>query len=414
MRRKIRIYSPYYPFPVTEGAYQVIYDQVLTLSANADVELVTWKESKMSIATKLQGNDPFNGKVKLIHWDDSLLPATKKETTVHRILRTLSSLFSSDSSPGLFYYPVAQDRRSELESCDLAIYHYAYAWTWLSREKSKSTQIHREKKRVIHLHNLESDLFDLRAEREANLLYRSIHRLNAKKLRRQEAQLSQLANELWFVSEPDWGDYQRLFRPQNVQVHIRPPTYQAQTLSRRAAEFADFLKKSKGSVAVAGFVGALDFDPNRASVEWLVDFVCPILEEKKWKGRIIIAGRNASEKMIAKLKSRPNIHYLGFVQDMSQFWQQLSVMLVPHVAGSGVRVKLLDALASGIPVLANTPATERIEPSLKSSELLTVLDDPEKWAQYLMNLEGHELRQSFAGQELLPGLSGQVIYKDLL
>src|SRR4051794_19287772 len=113
---KIRIYSPEYPFPMTEGAHQVIGDQIRTLLAlGHEVELVIWK----SPAPK----QPFFEKLKLV-----CLHSPKR---IPRPLRILSSFVKPDASPELYYYPPELDERAKLGEVDLAIYHYSFAYAWL-------------------------------------------------------------------------------------------------------------------------------------------------------------------------------------------------------------------------------------------------------------------------------------------
>jgi hypothetical protein len=172
---KVRIYSPLLPYPVSEGAFQVIFEQVLGFAKFHDVELVTWKEPSEEIQKKLAGKtfaSVFGPKVQLVHWETS----QAKETKSQRISRTLKSLLMKDSSTGLYYYPLAQDHRDRLGPCDLAIYHYTYAWSWL-RQATKT----QEKKKVLYFHNIESDLHDYRADCEPKSFQRWIHRQNAKK-----------------------------------------------------------------------------------------------------------------------------------------------------------------------------------------------------------------------------------------
>lgn len=408
-QKKIRVYCPFMPYPMTEGAYQIMNDQIRVLSERNDVELVIWKENALQIAQKLNGFDPFEGRVKIICWG---LESAAKESTPQRILRTLKSLLSAAPSPAEYYYPKSLDRRQQLGPCELAIYHYTYAWSWLSDQK-----ITGESCQVIHLHNIESDLFDLRAQKETQPGISWIHKLNARKLRKIENRLVQYADQFWFVSQADREAYCLRYPMPPEKTKIRVPSYDSRMFDQRILNFRNWLEaRSKANVLEPvrlGFVGTLDFDPNIMSLNWILDEVCPKLESAGWTGEITVVGRNASPSQIQKMAKYPFVKYLGFVKNMESFWQELSCFLVPHIEGSGVRVKLLDALASGVPVLANTAALDRIDSALLDDNLIAVADAPEAWTQKILSLRNHELRQSQLLRRMPESLTGESVYGDL-
>lgn len=407
---KIRVYCPYFPHPVTEGAYQVISDQIRSLGKGNDIEVVTWKDSLKALGDKRQDAPSFLKNAKVINWT---IQGGDKEGFVARFLRILKSLFSMNPSPAEFYYPQSQDRRNELGPCDLAVYHYSFSWSWKKHGHPVG-----EKKSVVYLHNLESDLFDLRAQRETYFLARLVHRLNANKLRKQERTLSRGFDELWFISEKDRREYLSRNGPAvQCKTSTRPPTYSEEFRIRRNEEF--FAEKIRytgqgADLPVIGFVGTLDFDPNRASLNWILDHVAPALKQQGWHGIFLVVGRNPSLVMLDKMKQFHFLQYLGAPKDLEAFWARLSLMLVPHIEGSGVRIKLLDSLASGIPTLANRAAVERIDQDVLRSQLLRIEDSPHRWCEVIMSLKGHQLREALMDTKPVPGMNGQDIYADLL
>jgi hypothetical protein len=106
---------------------------------------------------------------------------------------------------------------------------------------------------------------------------------------------------------------------------------------------------------------------------------------------------------------------MGFVPDLEPFWASLSFALVPHLTGSGVRIKLLEALASGIPTLATSEAALRIHPDLRVSPLLKVSDDPSLWVDMLMKAQPFEHRLEEPGSILAAGkgFDGREVYRFL-
>lgn len=383
---RVRIYSPYFPHPVSEGAFQVILEQVRGFARHHQVQLICWKGPVPQVKAGFLGPN-----VEIIWWgpENSDLPAGLKESSSDRLKRTLGSIFKSESSPGLFYYPLESDRRSELSPCELAVYHYTYAWNWLQPKLNSKTKS-LEPKQVVYFHNIESDLFQYRALCEKNPIFSWIHKRNAKKLFKQEKQLVNLVQECWHISPRDFNDTVLRGIGMNMEQSVRVPIYSKEYFQARSESFLKQYRPE--NPVVLGFIGGLDFDANRDSLNWILDQVCPGLQKGGFKGRLEVVGRNAPEQLLQKMKIYPFIYYEGFRASLDGFWNQMSVMLVPHVSGSGVRIKLLDSLGSGIPALANDQVVERIHPELMDSPFLIEDSDPQSWVETILKLEGQKLR----------------------
>lgn len=401
---KVRIYSPYFPYPVTEGAFQVIFDQVLGFAKYHDVELVIWKNSPQEVQKKAPlGLDAlFGKKLRLINFNDGSL---KGESAWLRAGRVVRSFLAADSSPGIFYYPPELDKREILPPADLAIYHYSFSWSWLQQRKGIS-----EKKQVVYFHNLESDLFQHRMNCEPFLPAKAIHFLNARKLGVHEGELAALTNELWFISPKDREDFVRRYPATPTPLLQKCPSYRESMFAEQSKAFKNQLESDQK--VTLGFIGGLDFDANRDSLNWILTEVCPRLQQGGFRGQLLVVGKKAPEWILEKGKQFSFFKYLGFVDDLSDFWKSLSLMLVPHVSGSGVRIKLLDSLASGIPVLANQPAVKRIDSNLLNSPFLKVSDDPQSWAKAILELRGQELRQGLQSRGMDSALQFESIYPE--
>ena len=416
---KVRIYSPFLPFPITEGAYRVIYDQVFSLtSLGHEVELVTWKDSEGSFQTKRahwarQGNLPVIKRLSL-----------PKEPS--RWGRVLSSFFVEEASPELFYYPRIQAHSlRSLGRCDLAIYHYSFAYHWLKTPNL----LPEESKRVVHFHNLESDLFVLRSE-DSRWPLRWMDLKNAKKLRAHEEQLASLVQELWFLSPVDQKRWETqhgwikeglaqerkdavaspVVRERSVKVKLIPPTYTAEISKWMNSVQAEAHGNAQG--LNLGFVGGMRFKPNQDSAEWIMKQLVPELEKRHFQGRILILGSGAQDFFKAELL--PSwVEILPEGTEMTEFLKRLSWMLVPHVSGSGVRIKLLDALAQKIPVFATKEAVERLHPEIQKSPLIFSSSSASEWADRVVSEEPFESRLKWKDLSFPEAMRGDRVYQNV-
>jgi len=131
------------------------------------------------------------------------------------------------------------------------------------------------------------------------------------------------------------------------------------------------------------FIGALDWLPNQEGLSWFLDQVFePLLEELPEIG-LHVAGRNAPRPFQKKLL-HPNITYHGEVGDACSFMQSHGIMVAPLWSGSGIRIKILEAMALGRPVVT----TETGIAGIAAEHLRTVMvgNDPQSFKDLIIRL----------------------------
>lgn len=141
------------------------------------------------------------------------------------------------------------------------------------------------------------------------------------------------------------------------------------------------------------FWGNLDFPPNWTAVEFFFDRVfVPFLADKNVEWHIV--GRGASDALLAKVRHR-NVHFHGFVEDLFQFAASKDLMINPMVEGSGLKNKVLEALAIYLPVVSTRMGIEAIDG--KEGRHFLVADSPQAMAEHIENiLDDAELRERLA------------------
>ncbi len=108
------------------------------------------------------------------------------------------------------------------------------------------------------------------------------------------------------------------------------------------------------------FIGSLDWMPNVEGLLWFVKNVWPQVYEKHGT-KFYIAGRNASADFIAKMKNVPGVEVVGEVDDARKFILSHGIMLVPLLSGSGMRVKIIEAMSLKRAIITTNVGIEGIE-----------------------------------------------------
>jgi sugar transferase (PEP-CTERM/EpsH1 system associated) len=108
------------------------------------------------------------------------------------------------------------------------------------------------------------------------------------------------------------------------------------------------------------FTGAMDYPPNVDAVLWFCREVWPILRRRNPSLRFEVVGK-APDARVRALNGEAGIRVTGEVPDVRLLLAQASVVVVPLRAGAGTRLKILEAMAMGRPVVSTTLGAEGLD-----------------------------------------------------
>jgi glycosyltransferase involved in cell wall biosynthesis len=100
------------------------------------------------------------------------------------------------------------------------------------------------------------------------------------------------------------------------------------------------------------FAGGMDWYPNRIAMEWLVSEVWPALVRDRTDRTLTVIGKAPPPALVALGQADPRVQVTGFVPDVRPFVLQSAVYICPIRVGGGTRLKVLDALAMGRPLVS--------------------------------------------------------------
>ena len=101
------------------------------------------------------------------------------------------------------------------------------------------------------------------------------------------------------------------------------------------------------------------WQPNIDGLNWFLKRVWPDIGQKHPQLELHIAGEGLTDAFKQKFASY-NIHYLGFVDDIDSLRLKASVFIAPLLSGSGMKLKILEALAAGLPTVTTSFGVEGI------------------------------------------------------
>ena len=257
---------------------------------------------------------------------------------------------------------------------------------------------------VLNHHNVESSMMAHRAVNETHLLRRHYWRWEAQKLRRAEQRYCPQFAVNVVVSSEDGATLTGL--APSVETRVVPNGVDTEYFTPRADPSGNTLL----------FCGGLDWYPNGEAMLHFFDAIWPRLTRLLPDVRVFVVGRNPPKWLQQLSNSDPRVQFTGFVDDVRPYFREATAYVCPIRVGGGTRLKILDALAMGMPLIATAFACSGLSVQHEKHALLA--DTPEAFVnQILRVLADPVLRTSLAtqGRDLVcQDYSWQVIGQSLL
>ncbi len=241
------------------------------------------------------------------------------------------------------------------------------------KENSKAKVIYRA-------HNIEFDVWERIALTESFRPRRSYLQFLSRRLKVYETEQINRFHYIFAISEQDRQSI--LCFGCQVNIEVFPV----------ALDFEKYVTNTKD----AGFptlfhLGAMDWRPNKEGLEWFLDEIWPDIEKLNSELRFYIAGKNMQREFFEY--DSENLVVEGEVFDAVEFINSKSIMIVPLLSGSGMRVKIIEGMAMSKCIIATTMAAEGIKCSHGKDiliantadefyrSILQCITNPNKWRE---------------------------------
>ena len=221
---------------------------------------------------------------------------------------------------------------------------------------------------VMQAHNVDSLIWQRHAETAGNPLKRALLADQWRKMHRFEGRAFRAATRIAAVSAADAALAAREYGRLPIDVVDNGVD---------AGGFAS-LRADAASNQVL-FLGALDWRPNIDAVEILLDQVMPLVSARVPGATLSIVGRSPSEAMARRIAGHPAARLFANVPDVRPHMAASAVMAVPLRIGGGSRLKILESLAAGLPVVSTAVGAEGLE--IEAGRDYALADAPEAMAE---------------------------------
>lgn len=194
-------------------------------------------------------------------------------------------------------------------------------------------------------------------------------RLEAERMGRYEEQLVSLFDEQVVSSPADKsaiGEYETLHViPNGVNIEDFP--------------YSEYGREDK----VIVFSGRMGYFPNAEAAVYFATRVFPLIRREEPKARFVVVGADPPRR-VRRLSRLKGIEVTGYVSRMHDYLSSATVSVAPMFSGTGIQNKVLEAMASGVPVVATPYAVSAIE-AIRGEHLL-VAEDAQGLAECVLRL----------------------------
>ena len=283
----------------------------------------------------------------------------------------LKSLFRGTSyNVDRFYTPSFEQRLREVvreERPDVVLLESLFMVPYVPALREAT-----EARLVLRSVNVEHEIWQGLARSETGCTRRLVLGGLARRLRAFELATLNDVDAIVTVTPEDAATYGNLGA--KIPVHVAPVGIDTDDYSDRSGH---------GDPLTLVFLGSLDWRPNIEAVRWFLESTWPIVKQSVPGARFLLGGSNPPAALEG-LPQPEGVRVLGRVPDAREFLASGTAMVVPLLSGGGMRVKILEAMALGIPVISTKLGAAGIG-ARDGSEIL-LADDPGALAAACVNL----------------------------
>lgn len=233
-------------------------------------------------------------------------------------------------------------------------------------------------KLIFHSHNAEFLLWRRMSFLERNPIKKAILYIESLRVHKLEKSIIS-GSDIVFASPNDIVN----FKKSGIESLNYARTYHLGNTALLKEKSLEFSQSEKALL----FIGTLSWEPNIQGLLWFIKEVWPRLRKAEPDVVLYLVGDKADNRLKKHAKTE-NIVFCGFIEDLEGYFQKARLAIVPLQFGSGMKVKVLDFMYRGLPLLTTSVGAEGIE--LVDSDEAFIVDSAEEFAKKTIRLLNDE------------------------
>ncbi len=242
---------------------------------------------------------------------------------------------------------------------------------------------------ALRAHNVEHEIWERTVLQEKNRYKKMYLKLLCRRIKKMETNMLNKYDLLVAITERDLQKLNSLGN--NKPSQVTPTGYNINNFNNNLKQKTDTAMEYPSVF----HIGALDWSPNQEGIIWFIENCwCKILS-KMPNLKFYIAGRNAPQWLINKLNKK-NIHFCGEVESAQDFINSKALMIVPLFAGSGMRIKIVEAMALSKTIVSTNIGVEGI--AVRDKENILIANDEAEFVREIVNIFNDKSKFSSIGE----------------
>lgn len=375
---RILFLTPYLPYPPAGGGRIRIYSLLQELAVRHEVHLLAFRWSA--------DDDQAAEKMRAVCADVQAIPITARQRRENKRREQLRSLLSRSAYQHTLFYSQAMQA-----AIDATLHQAEFDLIHVENSQMGYYDLSATIPRVLDMHDVVYKVLQRTYQKERLSIRKLYSWLEWRKFRRDELAICSGFSTCVTVS-----DYDTSF----LAPYLPTTRFTVVPNGVNTRFFTD-LGPSTSDDPVLLFTGTMDYYPNTEAVTTFAQQVWPLVRARAPAAQFYIVGKNPSPAVQA-LAADPSIVVTGYVDDTRDYYRRASVFVAPIRIAGGTRLKILEAMAMGRPVVSTSVGAEGI--AVSPGENIVLADEPATFADAVVTLLGDpagRARLAAAGRRLV-------------
>lgn len=255
--------------------------------------------------------------------------------------------------------------------CDVVVIDHYEMMQYAKHQHSKPI--------VLHTHNAEFVMWQRLAKLQKNPIKKLLLAFEANRIKQAEQKYCQRANRVFAAPHDiEMLDPTGKFKD---KMHVTYHLGDDSLLKEPAPEFKNTTKEVL-------FIATLSWEANVDGIVWFLNKIWTLVLAKEPQAMLKITGRNPDKRILDAAEKFSSVELTGFVENLVPLYNRARAYVVPLRFGSGIKVKLLNAMYAGVPVVTTEVGCEGLD--FENGKHLLLGNDENTFANHVVNLLSNE------------------------